>query len=35
MEEDFLAWKEGMWAAVAREMNLEESEAMYVHSMSR
>ena len=30
MEEDFLAWKEGMWEAVAREMNLEEREAVYV-----
>jgi NADPH-ferrihemoprotein reductase len=30
MEEDFLAWKEGMWAAVAREMNLEEREAVYL-----
>jgi NADPH-ferrihemoprotein reductase len=30
MEEDFLAWKEGMWEAVAREMHLEEREAVYV-----
>jgi len=30
MEEDFLAWKEGMWEAVAREMNLEEREAVYL-----
>ena len=28
MEEDFLAWKEGMWAAVAQDMNLEEREAV-------
>jgi len=32
MEEDFLAWKEDMWEAVAKEMNLEEREAVYVHS---
>jgi NADPH-ferrihemoprotein reductase len=30
MEEDFLAWKEGMWEALAKEMNLEEREAVYV-----
>ena len=30
MEEDFLAWKEGMWEAVAHEMNLEERETVYV-----
>ncbi|KAF2631203.1 hypothetical protein BU25DRAFT_455524 [Macroventuria anomochaeta] len=29
MEEDFLAWKEPMWAAVAEQMNLEEREAAY------
>jgi NADPH-ferrihemoprotein reductase len=29
MEEDFLAWKEPMWAAVAEKMNLEEREAAY------
>ncbi|KAF2859882.1 hypothetical protein K470DRAFT_258410 [Piedraia hortae CBS 480.64] len=29
MEEDFLAWKEPMWAAVAKSMNLEEREAIY------
>lgn len=29
MEEDFLAWKEPMWAAVAEHMNLEEREAAY------
>nr|BAG85333.1 NADPH-cytochrome P450 reductase [Phaeosphaeria sp. L487] len=29
MEEDFLAWKEPMWAAVAEKMNLEEREAEY------
>ncbi|KAL6710255.1 hypothetical protein ACN47E_009201 [Coniothyrium glycines] len=29
MEEDFLAWKEPMWAAVAEKMGLEEREAMY------
>ncbi|KAF9694468.1 hypothetical protein EKO04_007329 [Ascochyta lentis] len=29
MEEDFLAWKEPMWAAVAEQMNLEEREATY------
>lgn len=29
MEEDFLAWKEPMWAAVAAKMNLEEREAAY------
>jgi NADPH-ferrihemoprotein reductase len=28
MEEDFMAWKEPMWEAVAREMNLEEREAV-------
>ena len=35
MEEDFLAWKEGMWEAVARQMNLEEREAVYVSSISQ
>ncbi|KAF1362792.1 cytochrome P450 reductase 1 [Lizonia empirigonia] len=29
MDEDFLAWKEPMWAAVAEHMNLEEREAAY------
>lgn len=29
MEEDFLAWKEPMWAAVAEQMNLEERETSY------
>ena len=29
MEEDFLAWKEPMWTAVAEKMNLEEREAAY------
>ena len=29
MEEDFLSWKEGMWAKVAESMNLEEREAVY------
>mgnify|MGYP004501733257 CR=1 FL=1 len=29
MEEDFLAWKEPMWAAVAEQMSLEEREAVY------
>lgn len=29
MEEDYLAWKEPMWAAVADAMNLEEREAVY------
>jgi NADPH-ferrihemoprotein reductase len=29
MEEDFLAWKEPMWAALADAMNLEEREAVY------
>jgi len=29
MEEDFLAWKEGMWTAVRETMNLEEREAVY------
>jgi NADPH-ferrihemoprotein reductase len=29
MEEDFLAWKEPMWAAVCEAMNLEEREAVY------
>ncbi|KAH7089134.1 hypothetical protein FB567DRAFT_559642 [Paraphoma chrysanthemicola] len=29
MEEDFLAWKEPMWAAVAEKMGLEEREAEY------
>lgn len=29
MEEDFLAWKEPMWAALASAMNLEEREAVY------
>lgn len=29
MEEDFLAWKEPMWAALAEEMGLEEREAVY------
>ncbi|KIW60491.1 NADPH-cytochrome P450 reductase [Exophiala xenobiotica] len=29
MEEDFLAWKEPMWAALAKEMGLEEREAIY------
>jgi NADPH-ferrihemoprotein reductase len=29
MEEDFLAWKEPMWAALASEMGLEEREAIY------
>ncbi|KAF1831085.1 NADPH-cytochrome P450 reductase [Decorospora gaudefroyi] len=29
MEEDFLAWKEPMWAAVSEKMGLEEREAMY------
>ncbi|KAF2736142.1 hypothetical protein EJ04DRAFT_433677 [Polyplosphaeria fusca] len=29
MEEDFLAWKEPMWAAVAESMGLEEREAVY------
>jgi len=29
MEEDFLAWKEPMWAAVAEKMGLEEREASY------
>lgn len=29
MEEDFLAWKDPMWAAVAQKMNLEEREAVY------
>ena len=29
MEEDYLAWKEPMWKAVAEEMGLEEREAVY------
>lgn len=29
MEEDYLAWKEPMWTAVAEAMNLEEREAVY------
>lgn len=29
MEEDYLAWKEPMWSAVAEAMNLEEREAIY------
>lgn len=29
MEEDFLAWKEPMWAALADSMSLEEREAVY------
>ncbi|CBX93690.1 hypothetical protein IAQ61_003579 [Plenodomus lingam] len=29
MEEDFLAWKEPMWAAVAEKFGLEEREAIY------
>ena len=29
MEEDFLAWKEPMWAALAADMGLEEREAVY------
>ncbi|KAJ4301612.1 hypothetical protein N0V90_003705 [Kalmusia sp. IMI 367209] len=29
MEEDFLAWKEPMWAAVCESLNLEEREAVY------
>lgn len=29
MEEDFLAWKEPMWVAVAEKMGLEEREAVY------
>lgn len=29
MEEDFLAWKEPMWAALAKAMGLEEREAVY------
>ncbi|KAF2459226.1 hypothetical protein BDY21DRAFT_283352 [Lineolata rhizophorae] len=29
MEEDFLAWKEPMWAALVKAMDLEEREAVY------
>ncbi|KAI5785552.1 hypothetical protein DFH27DRAFT_263331 [Peziza echinospora] len=29
MEEDFLAWKEPMWLALAQELGLEEREAVY------
>ncbi|EFW98625.1 NADPH cytochrome p450 reductase [Grosmannia clavigera kw1407] len=29
MEEDFLAWKEPMWAALAEKLGLEEREAVY------
>ncbi|KAI2628374.1 NADPH-cytochrome P450 reductase [Xylaria nigripes] len=29
MEEDFLAWKDPMWAALAQKMGLEEREAVY------
>ena len=29
MEEDFLSWKDPMWAALAEEMGLEEREAVY------
>ncbi|ROT41831.1 NADPH-cytochrome P450 reductase [Sodiomyces alkalinus F11] len=29
MEEDFLSWKEPMWAALAEKMGLEEREAVY------
>ena len=29
MEEDFLAWKDPMWAALAEKMSLEEREAVY------
>lgn len=29
MEEDFLAWKETMWPALAKKMGLEEREAVY------
>nr|CAA81550.1 NADPH cytochrome P450 oxidoreductase [Aspergillus niger]prf//2119198A NADPH cytochrome P450 reductase [Aspergillus niger] len=29
MEEDFLAWKEPMWAALSESMDLEEREAVY------
>jgi len=29
MEEDYLSWKETMWAALSEEMNLKEREAVY------
>jgi len=34
MEEDFLAWKEPMWTALAKTMRLEEREAAYEPSLS-
>ncbi|KAG4305544.1 hypothetical protein PORY_001100 [Pneumocystis oryctolagi] len=30
MEEDFLAWKDKMWADVAKKMNLKEKEVLYI-----
>src|SRR5436190_12550419 len=34
MEEDYLAWKEPMWKALAEEMGLEEREAVYEPSFA-
>ncbi|DAA77488.1 TPA_exp: NADPH--cytochrome P450 reductase [Trichophyton benhamiae CBS 112371] len=34
MEEDYLAWKEPMWKALAEEMGLEEREAIYEPTFS-
>jgi NADPH-ferrihemoprotein reductase len=34
MEEDFLAWKDPMWSALAEKMGLEEREAVYEPSFS-
>ncbi|KAI1981551.1 hypothetical protein LOZ53_003855 [Ophidiomyces ophidiicola] len=34
MEEDYLAWKEPMWVALAEEMGLEEREAVYEPTFS-
>ncbi|KAF4857147.1 NADPH--cytochrome P450 reductase [Colletotrichum siamense] len=34
MEEDFLAWKDPMWAALAEKMGLEEREAVYEPTFS-
>lgn len=34
MEEDFIAWKDAMWASLAQRMDLEEREASYEASFS-
>lgn len=34
MEEDFLAWKEPMWAALAKDLGLKEREAVYEPAFS-